>query len=101
MNISARIYKNQNAANGVLGYGSICIDDAFVIDGVRVVNGKNGLFASMPSRQKQDGTYVDIAYPITKTVREAVNKAVLDAYNKVATANFTQTPNEGFAGLNQ
>lgn len=100
MDITARIYKN-NGSNSVLGYGSICIDNAFVVDGIRVVNGKNGKFVSMPSRQKQDGSYVDVAYPITKELREGITRVVLEAYDKATTANFTQTPNDGFAGLNQ
>ena len=91
MKITARIYKS-NTTTGVLGYGSICLDGVFVIDNVRVVNGKNGKFASMPSRQKQDGTYTDVAYPITKEMRDAINTAVLEAYEKAAAGGGT---NEG------
>ena len=105
MNVTARIYKS-NFNNGVLGYGSICIDNAFVIDGVRVVKGKNGVFASMPSRKKQDGTYADVAYPITSELRSAINKCVLDAYGAIGTqtqaptqADFYQPAPECFEGV--
>lgn len=83
MKITARIYKNKFGENtGVVARGSICFDNVFVVDGVRVINGKNGLFVSMPSRQKQDGSYADVAFPITKEAREAINQVVLEAYEK-------------------
>lgn len=83
MKISVRMYKSKFANDtGVVARGSICFDGAFVVDGVRVINGKNGLFVSMPSRQKQDGSYADVAFPITKEAREAINAAVLEAYEK-------------------
>lgn len=84
MKISARMYARDNQG-GVKARGSICIEDAIVIDGVRVVEGKNGLFVAMPSRQKQDGSYADVAFPITKEAREQITAVVIDAYEKAKT----------------
>lgn len=82
MKITARVYKRANEG-AVKARGSICLDESIVIDGVRVIEGKNGLFVAMPSRQKQDETYADVAFPITREAREAIQTVVLDAYKNL------------------
>ncbi len=62
---------------------SITVNDEFVIKGIKVYDGSNGLFASMPSR-KIGGEYQDIIFPITKEAREQINNAVLETYGKLA-----------------
>lgn len=61
---------------------SLVIDDCFVVKNVRVVEGKNGLFVSMPSRRNADGKYSDICFPIVSEVREQIEKIVLEAYQE-------------------
>lgn len=54
----------------------------WLINGVRVMDGKNGPFVSLPGRQDKDGNYHDIAHPLTKEGRESLNKVVLDHYQQ-------------------
>lgn len=63
-------------------YASICFDDAFLVKGLKVVNGSRGMFVAMPSRKTKHGEYLDICFPIVKELREKVNNAVLEAYRK-------------------
>ena len=63
-------------------YASICFDDAFLVKGLKVVNGSRGMFLAMPSRKTKHGEYLDICLPIVKELREEVNNAVLEAYRK-------------------
>lgn len=60
---------------------SVNFDGAFVVTGLRIMEGSNGLFVSMPSQKRED-KYIDIAFPVTKEFREELQKAVLDEYNK-------------------
>ena len=60
---------------------SITIDDAFAVHELRVIEGKDGLFVAMPSREANDGTFRDLAHPIKTETRAAIEKAVLDKYN--------------------
>ena len=60
---------------------SITIDDAFAVHELRVIEGKDGLFVAMPSREAGDGTFRDLAHPINTETRAAIEKAVLDKYN--------------------
>ena len=60
---------------------SITIDDAFAVHELRVIEGKDGLFVAMPSREANDGTFRDLAHPINTETRALIEKAVLDKYN--------------------
>ena len=59
---------------------SVTFDECFVVTGLKVLDGSNGLFVSMPSRKLPDGTYKDICFPVTKDTREAIQEAVLARY---------------------
>jgi stage V sporulation protein G len=62
---------------------SVTFDNAFVVRGLKVINGKEGYFVSMPSRKRKDGTYQDIAHPINNDMRKRLEDAILDEYEKV------------------
>ncbi len=61
---------------------SITIDDEFVVHDIKVIEGEKGLFIAMPSKKATDGEYRDIAHPINSSTREAIQKIILDAYEK-------------------
>jgi len=63
-------------------YASVCIDDAILIKGIKVVDGIHGRFVAMPSRKTRTGEFKDVCFPVKKEVREELEKAVLDAYSK-------------------
>ena len=64
------------------GIASITIDECFVVHDVKIINGKDGLFVSMPNKKNADGTHRDIAHPIKTETRMEINALVLEAYNK-------------------
>lgn len=64
------------------GFANVTFDDSFVVRGMKIIQGNNGYFVSMPSRKRPDGTYQDIAHPINKQMRQAIEKRVLEAYEK-------------------
>jgi len=61
---------------------NVTFDDQFVVRGMKVIKGSNGFFISMPSRKMPDGTFRDIAHPITKEFREFIEKVILEKYNE-------------------
>jgi len=63
-------------------FASITFDNAFVVRGLKVINGNNGYFVSMPSRKRKDGTYQDIAHPINNDMRKRIEDIILDEYEK-------------------
>lgn len=63
------------------GFANITFDNAFVIRGLKIISGSKGLFVSMPSKRRSDGTFQDIAHPINPETRQMIEDIVLDAYN--------------------
>ena len=61
---------------------SVSFDDAFVVHDIKIIEGKENLFAAMPSRKSADGTYRDIVHPITTQMREQLQNAILAKYEE-------------------
>lgn len=60
---------------------SVIIDGAFVVHDIKVIEAKEGgCFIVMPSRKAPDGTYRDIAHPLSTEVREYMRDKILAAY---------------------
>ena len=63
---------------------SITIDNEFVVDDIKVIEGEKGLFIAMPSRKAADGEYRDIAHPINSGTRDMIQSIILDKYESAA-----------------
>ena len=61
---------------------NVTFDNCFVVRGMKVIQGNNGYFVSMPSRKVEDGTYRDIAHPINNDFRSLVEEKILAEYEK-------------------
>jgi stage V sporulation protein G len=61
---------------------NVTFDGCFVVRGMKVIKGATGYFVSMPSRRMTDGTFRDIAHPITNEFREHVERAILKQYKE-------------------
>ena len=61
---------------------SMTIDGCFVIHDIKVIQGNEGLFISMPSRKTPEGEYKDIVHPINTEKREAISKKIIEAYEQ-------------------
>jgi len=68
--------------NKLKGFASITLDSAFVIRGLKIIEGASGLFIAMPSRKRRDGTFQDIAHPINMATRELMERQVIAAYRQ-------------------
>ena len=61
---------------------SITIDDEFVVQDIKVIEGEKGLFIAMPSKKALDGEYRDIAHPINSGTRERIQSTILEKYSQ-------------------
>ena len=85
MNISASVNKMvDNPDSATKAYASVTLDGMFAVHGLRVMESEKGRFVNMPSTsyKDRDGNtqYNDTFHAITKSAREAINQAVLNAY---------------------
>jgi len=60
---------------------SFTIDNAFVVHDVKIIEGANGNFIAMPSKQAPGGDYRDIVHPLNTETREQISAAILAAYD--------------------
>lgn len=65
---------------------SIVIDDCFLVADLKVIQGPNGLFISMPSKRKKNGDFKDVAHPLNRETREWMEKRILEEYEKTRLA---------------
>jgi stage V sporulation protein G len=61
---------------------SIIIDDCFVVSDIKVISGTSGLFISMPSKRRKNGTFRDIAHPLNSETRKKIEDKVLARYRE-------------------
>ena len=54
--------------------------DSLVINGLRVVEGKEGLFVSMPREEGKDGKWSNTVIPLKREVKDEIERIVLEAY---------------------
>ena len=64
------------------GFANITLDNAFVIRGLKIINGSKGLFISMPSKRRSDGTFHDIAHPINAECRKKIQETIIAAFEE-------------------
>jgi stage V sporulation protein G len=61
---------------------SVIFDDCFVVSDIKIINGNNGLFISMPSKKRKNGTFRDIAHPLNSETRRMLEEKILARYNE-------------------
>ena len=83
MNITDIRMKKITREGKLKAVASITIDDAFAIHDIKVIDGEKGMFIAMPSRKTAEGEYKDIAHPISQEARSAVQKLILDEYDRI------------------
>lgn len=77
----ARIYRLEGDG-AVKAFCDIIVSDALLIKGIRIMDGKNGLFVRMPSKQSKDGKWYDSIAPTTKEIKDALNDTIIKAFNE-------------------
>ena len=63
-------------------FADIIVNDALLIKGIKVLEGKNGLFVSMPQEQAKDKKWYDCVRCLTQDVREQITEVVLAVYKE-------------------
>lgn len=76
-----RLNRYEDDDSTLKAFVDIAIGD-FMIKGLRIVQGKKGLFLSMPAEQGKDGKWYDTFHPLTKQARDALSQAVLEVYQQ-------------------
>lgn len=81
MKVTARISKGFSNAGRLKAFASVCLADAFLITGVRLVECDSGIKVFMPSTKDKEDEFRDVCFPITKELREKIDNTVLNAFD--------------------
>jgi len=65
---------------------SIVFDSCFVVTDIKIIHGPKGLFVSMPSKKRKDGTFKDIAHPLNNQMRQYLEEKVLGVYKQLGSS---------------
>ena len=86
LDFNVKVTPFEREGSNIRGLARVYLADAFVINNVSLLEGRNGLFVAMPSYKVKQagengkGEYQDICYPVTKAFREKLYGAVTEAY---------------------
>lgn len=61
-------------------FADVSIADSIIIKGIRIIEGKEGLFVSMPREEGKDGKWYNTVIPLRRDVKEEIERVVLEAY---------------------
>lgn len=84
MKIKATVYPNKESNTNLKAMVILEVEDCLIINSVKIVEGKKGLFVSMPQYNDKNGDYKDIVYPNSKEKRNSLTALILAEYKKVA-----------------
>jgi len=77
----ARMHKFEGEGT-LKAFVDVIIGDSFLVKGMRIVNGKKGLFVSMPRELGKDGKWYDNVLPLTKEAKESLAETLIAAYEE-------------------
>ena len=66
----------------LLAAASVCIDDCFILNEIKLLNGKNGRYISMPNRKlRNKDIRRNFSYPINNETRIQLLDAISEQYD--------------------
>lgn len=80
MNISEVRIRKVSQAGKLKAYVTVTFDNQFVVHNIKVIEGREGDFIAMPSRQLANGEFKDVAHPICSEFRDHLQQVVMEAY---------------------
>lgn len=73
-----RVYTTER--DDIVANCSVTFNDLLVVTGIKLINGKRGLFASMPQYKAKDGEYKDMVFPLSKELRAEITNVLVQEF---------------------
>jgi stage V sporulation protein G len=77
-----KVYPSKDSGR-LKAYATIVFDNSFIVRDLKVIEGDKGLFVSMPSRRRKDGTFRDIVHPLNSEMRTTIEEAIIAEFKRV------------------
>lgn len=67
----------------IKAYASVTFDNVLVIHGIKILDGKKGIFVAMPSKRVGD-KFKDLVHPLNTAFRKIVQEKILLEFEKIS-----------------
>ena len=82
LNMEVKQLHKLDGDGNLKAFADVAVAELFLIKGLRIVDGKKGLFVGMPRRQGKDGQWYQTVFPLSDEVKSQLNEIVLQAYQE-------------------
>lgn len=78
------LFPNNNDKNNkkLKCFVNVVFNEIFIIRNLRIIEGGQKFFVVMPSFKKNDGSFQDIAHPLTNDFRQLLEDSILEKYEE-------------------
>jgi stage V sporulation protein G len=77
----------------IKAFVSITFDNLLVIHGIKILDGKKGVFIAMPSKRSGE-KFKDLVHPLNTEFRKHIQDTILSKYNKILQGEENVRPTE-------
>ena len=74
--------KKVSAMGNLKAFADVKLAGTLIIKGFSVMDGKNGLFASLPKQPSKDGKWLETLQPLNEPFKRQMLDKVLEAYDR-------------------
>ena len=71
-----KVYPVKKEGSKIKAMCRVTFDEEFVVKGIKLIKGDNGLFISMPNQKAKNEEYYDICFPVTADLRKEIQDAI-------------------------
>lgn len=94
-NVTVRLFESKKS--NTKAFIELKLDDALIVKGLTLVEGKKGLFVSYPATKGKDGKYYNTVYSIDKDWRKKLEDICIRKYKEAKKADDDTTGVENFS----
>ncbi len=77
----ANIYR-LDGSSAIKAFCDIIVSNILLVKGIRIIEGRNGLFVRMPAKAGKDGKWYESIRPMSKEIRACLNEVIIKAFNE-------------------
>ncbi len=77
----ANIYR-LDSEGPLKAFCDIIVSQTILIKGIRIIEGRKGLFVKMPSKEGKDGKWYESVRPMSKEIRDFLNETIIKAFTE-------------------
>lgn len=74
--------RKADMAGRVKALADVKVAGGFLVKGLSVVQGKRGMFVSMPRKFSKEGEWFDVVMPLNDDLKKVIQNKVLEAYDR-------------------